>query len=75
MTYICPTCGEEHDELPDIGSAAPYPWTDSLQHDPQSSLDTDLCVIEARDYFVRGVLEIPIHYEDFKFGWGGLGFA
>lgn len=62
--------GEGDEELPHIGSAAPYHWADELSNDPQSLLTDDLCIIEARDYFVHGVIEIPVHDYDYEFGWG-----
>jgi hypothetical protein len=70
MPFTCPICGGNHDELPHIGSAAPYHWADELARDPASLLTDDLCIIEGRDYFVHGVIEIPVHDYEFEFGWG-----
>ena len=70
MPFTCPVCGKKHNELPHIGSAAPYHWADALADDPDSLLTEDLCVIEGRDYFVRGIIEIPVHDYKFEFGWG-----
>src|SRR5437899_5103501 len=70
MPYKCSMCGEVHDDLPHIGSEAPYQWADRFASDPQSLLTEDLCIIEGRDYFVRGVLEIPVHDYEHEFGWG-----
>jgi hypothetical protein len=68
--WICPICGELHTDLPHIGSGAPYQWTDEYKDDPNSLLSDDLCIIEGRDYFVRGVIEIPVHDYKHAFGWG-----
>jgi hypothetical protein len=71
MSYICSTCGEEHDELPDIGSDRPdYFWgVDEKLRDEIIELTEDTCIIE-NDYFIRGVIEIPIiDYTD-RFGFG-----
>ena len=70
MSYKCSICGETHDDLPHIGSAAPIQWADELANDPDSLLTEDLCIIEARDYFARGVIEIPVHDYEYEFGWG-----
>jgi hypothetical protein len=70
MPYKCSMCGEVHDDLPHIGSEAPYHWGKGFASDPQSLLTEDLCIIEGRDYFVRGVLEIPVHDYEHEFGWG-----
>lgn len=70
MAYTCTTCGEEHDDLPAIGSAAPFHWSDEYKDDTTSLLTSDLCIIEGRDHFVRGVIQIPIRDSDQTFDWG-----
>jgi len=70
MGYICSVCGEEHTDLPHIGSAAPFQWSDEFAKDPDSLLTDDLCIIKGRDHFVRGVIEIPVHDYEHEFGWG-----
>jgi hypothetical protein len=70
MSFVCSVCGKEHDELPHIGAPSPYQWADEFQNDPDSYLSDDLCVIQGRDFFVHGVIEIPVHDYEFEFGWG-----
>lgn len=70
MSYTCSTCGEEHHDLPAIGSAAPLQWSSEYENDTNSLLTSDLCIIENRDYFVRGVIQIPIRDSDQTFDWG-----
>jgi len=70
MPYICAICGEEHTDLPHVGSAAPFQWADKLAQNPKSLLSEDLCIVEGRDYFVHGVIEIPVHDYEHEFGWG-----
>ena len=70
MSFNCTTCGEQHSDLPHIGFDAPLQWCDELAHDPRSLLTSDLCIIEERDYFVHGVIEIPVHDYEQGFGWG-----
>lgn len=70
MPYTCATCGKEHIDLPHIGSPAPFQWSDELATDPNSLLTSDLCIIEGRDFFVHGVIEIPVHDYEHEFGWG-----
>jgi hypothetical protein len=70
MSFICASCGAEHHDLPAIASAAPFHWSSEYANDTNSLLTSDLCIIEGRDYFIRGVIQIPIHdYED-TFDWG-----
>jgi hypothetical protein len=33
-------------------------------------LTEELCIIEGGDYFVRGVIEIPVYEYEHGFGWG-----
>jgi hypothetical protein len=68
--WTCSICGKPHADLPHIGSTAPYQWRDEYKSDPNSLLADDLCIIEGRDYFVRGVIEIPVHDYEHEFGWG-----
>jgi hypothetical protein len=55
---------------PHIGSAAPFNWGDELAKAPNSLLSEDLCIIEGRDFFIHGVIEIPVHDYEYEFGWG-----
>jgi hypothetical protein len=70
MPYTCATCGQEHTDLPHIGSAAPFHWADLLAKDPNSLLTEDLCIVEGREFFVHRVIEIPVHDYEYEFGWG-----
>ena len=69
-TFVCTVCGRVHEELPVIGAAAPAQWAEELSDDPDSLLTDDLCIIQGRDFFVRGALEIPVHDYEHGFGWG-----
>src|SRR5215831_4113044 len=69
--FQCRTCGKWHDGLPlDYGYSAPHYWFESLRNKPDSFLNADLCVIEQRDYFVRGLIEIPVIGSKEAFRWG-----
>jgi hypothetical protein len=70
MPYRCPDCGLEHTDLPHIGFREPYHWSKEFEKDPHSMLTEDLCVIQNRDFFVHGVIEIPVHDSLDAFGWG-----
>jgi len=70
MSYKCVICGREHTDLPHIGFAAPFHWAGELAKDPNSLLTEDLCIIEGRDFFIHGVIEIPVHDYEHEFGWG-----
>lgn len=72
MSYKCATCGELHEDLPDIGMDKPDHWWDvpEGERDRRIDLTSDTCIIDDEDFFIRGVIEIPIHdyLENFGFG-------
>lgn len=71
MSYRCATCNEIHDDLPDMGSDRPAYWG-AVPEDKRSELITlteDTCIIE-NDYFIRGIIEIPILDYPKRFGFG-----
>ncbi|TGE26209.1 DUF2199 domain-containing protein [Hymenobacter metallicola] len=72
MSYQCACCGQLHDSLPDLSSAAPWPmYTISEQERADRVVLTrDRCVIDNREFFIRGVLEIPIHGQEEALGFG-----
>lgn len=72
MSYICSTCGEIHDNLPDIGDDKPYYWYTIPEQDRENTaqLAEDTCIIANEDYFIRGVISIPIHDYEHDFGFG-----
>jgi len=72
MPYTCACCGEVHEELPDMGFDMPAhataipeeEWADRVE------LDTDSCIVDGEDFFIRTVLLIPIHDSDEHLGFG-----
>ena len=62
--WTCSVCGAEHDGLPlDLGFDHPWYWNQE-RDEKNGFLNSDLCFIESSpdeaDYFVRGLIEIPI---------------
>lgn len=72
FTFTCAKCGKRHEGSPSFGFARPYYWTAALDGDESgaSSLSEDLCRIEDRDFFIRCILEVPIHGVEEPFLWG-----
>src|SRR5882724_2973897 len=74
MSYRCSTCGELHKGLPDLGIDRPdYYWlVPEEERTTRIELTSDTCVIDNEDYFIRGVIEIPLvgQSEKFCFGFG-----
>ena len=72
MSFRCTVCGEVHDDLPDIGADKPDHWWDVPEEErgTRIKLTSDTCVIDDENYFIRGVVEIPIHDHARRFGFG-----
>lgn len=72
MSYTCKTCGEIHEDLPDIGVDKPDYWwgVPEEERDERIELTEDTCIIDDEDFFIRGVIEIPILNENRRFGFG-----
>jgi hypothetical protein len=69
--FTCHVCGKWHDGLPlDYGYDAPQYWSEKFKTSPNSFLNSDYCTIEQKDYFVRGIMEIPIIGRQEGFRWG-----
>ncbi|WP_037465778.1 DUF2199 domain-containing protein [Shimazuella kribbensis] len=61
--YICSCCGKYHDKLPmSYGNQAPYHWYQiSLEEkETRCEINSDICVIDDRYFFIRGCIEIPV---------------
>jgi hypothetical protein len=72
MSYHCACCGQTHEGLPDIGSAAPWPmYTVPKEERPaRVTLTKDTCVIDNQEFFIRAVLEIPVLGQKESLGFG-----
>jgi hypothetical protein len=72
-SWTCRCCGKQFNELPvSFASAAPGPWLELTEEDrsARGRIDSDICVIDRQQFFVRGCLEVPIiGYHD-PFVWG-----
>jgi hypothetical protein len=72
MAYQCSICGDTHQGLPDIGFRWPDPYFGVPEEErPRRILATeDTCVIDNEDFFIRGVILIPVLGETSEFGLG-----
>ena len=69
FSFHCDSCGQTHVGSPSLGYSSPSYWEASANANG-SFLTEDVCQIEGRDFFIRGVLEIPIHDAPDPFSWG-----
>ncbi len=65
--FTCTSCGEAHEGAPSFAYDAPVYYG---RDDPDAELNSDFCVIKDQHFFVRTVLEIPIHDYPEPFTWG-----
>jgi hypothetical protein len=73
MSYRCFVCGELHEDLPDIGMDKPDYWWSVPEAERERRVvlvGSDACIIDDEDFFIRGVIEIPIHDYPERFGFG-----
>lgn len=59
-----------HSDLSDIVAISPYHWSDSHKNCTGNYLDEDLCIINDQDYFIKGIVQLPILGTNKSFGWG-----
>jgi hypothetical protein len=62
MAYRCAICGETHDDLPDLAFRWPDPYfgVPEDERDARINGTKDLCSIDDSEFFIRGVILIPI---------------
>ena len=70
--FRCNDCGEIHRGMPSFGADAPlsYYAVPESQRASRCQLGSDDCVIDRKEFFVRGCLEIPVHEANEPFSWG-----
>jgi hypothetical protein len=63
MKWTCRTCGVEHTEVP-LCFGIEAPWraiVPERDFDDRVDLTPDQCVVDKKQFFIRGHIEIPIH--------------
>ncbi|TFZ07657.1 DUF2199 domain-containing protein [Ramlibacter humi] len=75
FAFKCSCCGKVHEGSPSYAFKAPdhYASLSEEQKAAMGRINTDLCTVtrgEGTDYFIRTVLEIPIHGVAEPFTWG-----
>lgn len=72
FSFRCTSCGEIHEGMPTFGADEPlsYRLVPEAERAARCSLGSDECVIDAKLFFVRGCLDVPVHGHDEPFSWG-----
>jgi hypothetical protein len=71
--YICHTCGKHHPGPPmDFSVDVPYPYLTIPVEERKAHcyLTSDVCVIDGKEFYVRGCLDIPVFDSPRPFTWG-----
>ncbi|MEV4134074.1 DUF2199 domain-containing protein [Dactylosporangium sp. NPDC049742] len=69
--FVCRGCGQRHGGMPfSYGAIAPQVWSDDYAGDESSTLEDELCIIQAEHFFVRARIVIPVLDADTDFDWG-----
>ncbi|MBD7997555.1 DUF2199 domain-containing protein [Oerskovia gallyi] len=67
----CACCAERHDgPLLAFHLPAPAYWSPEFEGQEGCSLTDELCVIDDQHFFVRALIEIPVHGQVDPFVWG-----
>lgn len=71
-TFLCSCCGKVHKGIPALTFNAPAQWNEDYENKDQESyfLNSDLCWINGKDFFIRVRLEMPIIDTNQIFSWG-----
>lgn len=72
MKYECKTCGGVHEGIPSMGADEPWHLGGIPEAERESRVMhcSDACVIDKKDFFIRGVIEIPLVGEEDCFTFG-----
>ena len=70
--FFCSGCGQVHRGMPALDAAAPlgYYAVPEDEREARCQLDSDACVIDGTEYYVRGCLEVPVQGESEPPSWG-----
>ena len=71
--WTCSCCGQTFDTLPmSYAIAAPANWfgLSEAERSSRAKPDSDLYIIDDREFYVRGCIEVPVHDWPESFVWG-----
>ncbi len=73
MSWTCSTCGEDHDDIP-LSFAADFPDNyanlSAEDREERALISSDQCILDESEFYVRGLLKIPLIDSDSPFLWG-----
>jgi len=69
MPYRGVTCGEVHEDLPDLVADRPDVDIPAEEWELRVQLTSDTCIVDDKSFCIRGIIEIPIHDYSRPFGF------
>ena len=70
--FRCDCCGRIHAGSPSFAYNRPFAYfiVPEDERDSRIEIDSDTCAIDGESFYIRTILEIPIHGADEPFTWG-----
>lgn len=70
--FKCTCCDEWHEGMPTFGADAPlyFHAIPAEQRPDRCHLDSDVCLVDQKQFFIRGCLDIPVLGAVDPFSWG-----
>ncbi|WP_433591462.1 DUF2199 domain-containing protein [Nocardia sp. CA-145437] len=70
LGFVCSCCGVRHSEVPmNYTTAAPVVWEPDFADAEDCLLSSDQCVIRAQQFFIKGLVEIPVIGSEEVLSW------
>ena len=71
--FVCDICGKFHAELPlDLAYQRPadYFKVPEGERATRIKINDDVCIVDGKEFYIRGVLALPIREQEEEFRWG-----
>lgn len=70
--FKCGKCDQIHEGSPSVAFDSPvyFDMLSAEEREKQAYLDSDFCSLNDQEFFIRTLLEVPIHDADEPFLWG-----
>lgn len=72
IRFRCSSCNKLHEGLPDLHFEAPEAvlQMSADERDSRALLTSDFCILDGEQFFIRGILRVPVQGVDDNIGWG-----
>lgn len=72
FAFTCRLCGERHEGMPALAADAPlyYYAIPESEREKRCHLESEICIVDDKFYFIRSNILIPVAGLNQKFSWG-----